>query len=184
MFLFDKIMLTITYDRNWNHQYKIKGGRRGGARWRHKSKLNSLFVSRFTFHSSWFPNPSSVENKLQKKLHRKVAQKSCTLASEMHFMHLQKRNASYAWPFDCSLDLELWISFGTWKPKCSPQFMLLKKNSPDICRNISDDSGKIWFFILCGYLVGWLVPLDILSFLEKDSTKTITKTPSLLLKQT
>jgi len=44
-----------------------------------------------------------LQNFAQKKLH------SCI--SEMHFMHLQSRNASYAWPtFDCSLDLELSVS--------------------------------------------------------------------------
>ena len=106
MFLFDKIMLTITYDRNWNHQYKIKGGRRCGARWRHKSKLNSLFVSRFTFHSSWFPNPSSVENKLQKKL-QKVT-KSCT--EKLHFCIW---DASYAFTeTQCIVRLAVWLFSG------------------------------------------------------------------------
>ena len=46
-----------------------------------KSKLNFCLFLVLLFHSSWFPNPSSVENKLQKKL-QKVA-KSCT--EKLHF---------------------------------------------------------------------------------------------------
>ena len=95
--------------------------------------------------------------------------KSCILAFEMHFMHLQSDNASsYGWPvetFDCSLENFFQALLETWKPKCSPQIVFMEI-IPRLLAKFRKN--------LCGFS-GWLVLSYSLSFLEKVSTTKITR---------
>ena len=97
--------------------------------------------------------------------------KSCILAFEMHFMHLQSGNASsYGWRLRRLI--VLWRIFQalleTWKPKCSPQIVFMEI-IPRLLAKFN--SGKI----CADFLVGWLVSFShSLSFLEKVSTTKIT----------
>ena len=94
--------------------------------------------------------------------------KSCILAFEMHFMHLQSGNASsYGWRLRRLI--VLWRIFQalleTWKPKCSPQIVFMEI-IPRLLAKFRKN--------LCGFS-GWLVLSYSLSFLEKVSTTKITR---------
>ena len=85
----------------------------GGCR---KSKQNCLFVSSIYLSASqqlvtrWQALPPLLSLKQVAKNCKICTEKLHSCISEMHFMHLQLRNASYAWLFDCSLDKEIRIS--------------------------------------------------------------------------